>query len=78
MRRGTVRDAAQSLHPALDSESNRLIMYMIIALYILDHNQVRKELTSDAKIGRKMVAVAVFEVTSVKVVIMTHTMITIA
>ena len=78
MRRGAVRDAAQSLHPALDSESNRLIMYMIIALYILDHNQVRKELTSDAKIGRKMVAVAVFEVTSVKVVIMTHTMITIA
>ena len=73
-----MRDAAQSLHPALDSESNRLIMYMIIALYILDHNQVRKELTSDAKIGRKMVAVAVFEVTSVKVVIMTHTMITIA
>ena len=78
MRRGAVRNAAQSLHQALDSESNRLIMYMIIALYILDHNQVRKELTSDAKIGRKMVAVAVFEVTSVKVVIMTHTMITIA
>jgi len=39
---------------------------------------VGKELTSEAKIGRKMVAVAVFEVTSVKVVIMTHTMITIA
>ena len=53
-------------------------IYMIIAPYIPDHNQVGNKLTSEAKIGRKMVAVAVFEVTSVKVVIITHTMITIA
>jgi len=37
-----------------------------------------KELTREAKIGRKMVAVAVFEVTSVNVVIITQTIITIA
>ena len=73
-----MRDTAQSLRPALDSESNRLIIYMIIAPYILDHDLVGNELTSEAKMGRKMVAVAVFEVTSVKVVIITQTMITIA
>jgi len=37
-----------------------------------------KELTREAKIGRKIVAVAVFEVTSVNVVIITQTIITIA
>ena len=35
-------------------------------------------LTSEANIGRKMVAVATLEVNSVKVVIMTQTLITIA
>ena len=36
------------------------------------------ELTNEARIGRKIVAVAVFEVTSVNVVIITHTIMTIA
>ena len=39
---------------------------------------LRKKLTRDARIGRNMVAVAVLDVTSVKVVIMTQTITTIA
>lgn len=37
-----------------------------------------KKLTREAKIGRKMVAVAVLDVTSVNAVIITQTIITIA
>ena len=41
-------------------------------------NKLKDKLTSDASIGRKMVAVAVLEVTSVNVVIITQTIMTIA
>lgn len=74
-----MKETAPSRRSALDSRSNGLTTYMTTYRFShLEQHQLGKELTSEAKIGRKMVAVAVFEVTSVKVVIMTQTMITMA